>query len=382
MPKNMSNTKKINLFFFRKKLQTFLLILLITSLSIQTTIMTQGLSFSSICNGEIPYSLELSNNRHLRKLRQYQTICRSKVASSLMIFSPTPTNLESAIDLSLDLFNNLKEFSKYGIEPLIILEPSDIEGNNLNFKQLATSRYNPNLVQMFQNLLKLGLKPEDIGTIVLLPETNTPIWEWNGAKPSVFGDIFNQQAMAIRSVLPKAKLSIMLNSSSYEPDDTEWNNPIARSFLEYTRNIKPEYIDSVGIQGFGWINKKNQSPTRKILDPRAYLNQNLITEVANYFGTKKIWINTGSFVQKYSKASERQIISNSELLLQSQQLAELTTSIKSKGYQVSVNYFLADKTNTSEGTNWSLLSPSRHVVWVNVVTNLSQRGIKLSIFDR
>ena len=371
---------KSNLPYFR---QTLLLILLIANLPIQTIIATQGInSSSSICNSQTPYSIESSNNRHLRKLRQYQNICRSKVSSSLMIFSPTPTSLESAIDLSLDLFNNLKDFSKYGIEPLIILEPSDIEGNNLNFRQLATGKYNPNLVQMFQNLLKLGLKPQDIGTIVLLPEANTPIWDWNGAKPSVFGDVFNQQAMAIRSVIPKAKLSIMLNSSSYEPSDTDWNTPIPRSFLEYTRNIKPEYIDSVGIQGFGWINKKNQSPTRKILDPRAYINQNLITEVATYFGTQKIWINTGSFIQKYNKPEERQIISNTELLTQTQQLAELTSSIKSKGYQVSVNYFLEDKTNSSEATNWSLLSPSRNIIWVNIVTNLSQRGIKLSIFDR
>ena len=381
MPKNMPRTK-LNRSSFRKTPKILGVLLLIISLFVQTTIMTQALNFSSICTSEKPYSLELSNNRHLRKLRQYQTICRSKVASSLMIFSSTPTSLESAIDLSLDLFNNIKEFSKYNIEPLIILEPSDIEGNNLNFRQLATSRYNPNLVQMFQNLLKLGLQPENIGTIVLLPEANTPIWEWNGAKPSVFGDIFNQQAMAIRSVLPKAKLSIMLNSSSYEPDDLEWNNPVPRSFVEYTRNIKPEYIDSVGIQGFGWINRRNQSPTRKILDPKTYLNQNLITEVATYFGTKKIWINTGSFVQKYNNINERQIISNTDLLLQAQQLAELTTAIKSKGYQVSVNYFLADKTNSSEGTNWSLLSPSRHVVWINVVSSLSQRGIKLSMFDR
>lgn len=359
------------------------ILIFILSLNLNFGIMliaqTKQSSNSPLCSLDAPINFA-SSNRHLIKLNQYQSICRSKISSELMIFLPTPTSLDSALEISVDLFDNAKTFAKHGITPLVVMEPSDIEGNLISFRQLANGKYNHWISKMFANLIKLGTTASELGTIVLLPEANTPIWNFAGTKDSDFSVIFNNIAGSIKNQYPTAKLSLMLNSSSYTPNDTEWDNPLNKSYLDYTRGIKQGYLNSVGLQGFPYISKRTKK-LFKINEPKNYLPVDKIAEVANFFNLKRIWINTGSFVEKYNSPNEKQTISTAELLWQTQRTAELAGNLQQKGYNVSVNYFLADKLNLGEQTNWSLLNSKYHPVFVNIVKQLNSRKIRLSIFD-
>jgi hypothetical protein len=369
-----------------KLLSTLLIIILSINLNFGVSLMAQTSNQSSqssnkpLCSLDTPTNFSGSRNQHLLKLNQYQNICRSKISSELMVFLPTPTSLDSAVEISIDLFNNAKTFAKYGISPLVIMEPTDIEGNLISFRQLANGKHNHWMSLMFGNLMKLGLTASELGTIVLLPEANTPIWNFAGTKDSDFSIIFNNLASSIKNQYPTAKLSLMLNSSSYAPSDIDWGNPLNKSYLDYIRNIKQGYLSSVGLQGFPYISRRTKK-LFKINEPKNYLPVDKIAEVANFFNIKRIWINTGSFVEKYSAEAEKQTISTTELLWQTQRTAELAGNLQQKGYNVSVNYFLADKMSLGEQTNWSMLNPKYHSVFINIVKQLNSRKIRLSIFD-
>jgi hypothetical protein len=360
-----------------QKIILSLLTISLISLTFTNLIFAQN---SNLCTLDSPINLSNTKNKHLVKLNQYQNICKSKIGSELMIFAPTPTDTNSAIEISLGLFNNAKAFAKYGIVPLVVMEPNDINGDLIGFRQLADGKFNFWVNKMFANLVKLGLTTAELGTVVILPEANTPVWNFEDTTEKDFSTIFNNMATSIKSQYPNSKLSIMLNSNSYAPDDTDWENPLENSFLDYTRGIKKEFINSVGLQGLPFISRKNRG-SFKINNPQEYLPTNKIEEVAKFLGVKKIWLNTGSFVEKYRANREKQNITVPELIWQTQKTSEVAGNLKDKGYSVTVNYFLADKMQMSEQTNWSLLDSRYHGIFINLVKYMNSRRVNLSIFD-
>jgi hypothetical protein len=223
---------------------------------------------SSPCSDQSPIDTSKQKDRNLKKLGLYQDICNSKVASDLMIFTVTPTSVEGALNQSVYLYQQIKAFAIAGVRPLIIMEPSDEESELLSFRNILAGEYDSFVRTLFGNLKKLGLTADELGTVVLFPEANTPLWNFDGTIPADFSRLFNQHAAAIKSQIPEANLSIMLNSFSYDPSDTEWDNPLPMSFLDYVRDIKPEYISSVGIQGFGWISRRSNQNQHQLLNPQ------------------------------------------------------------------------------------------------------------------
>ena len=168
-----------------------------------------------------------------------------------MIFISTPTTSDEALVQSKNLFTQLKTFAFVGVKPLIIMEPTSEKGELLSFREILDQKYRGDISSYFENLNQLGLSAGELGTIVLFPEANTPLWNFDGTETSDFSSLYNEYASIIKAQFPESKLSILLNSTSYDLEDIEWNFPLNHSFLDYVSDIKPEFIDSVGIQGFG-----------------------------------------------------------------------------------------------------------------------------------
>jgi hypothetical protein len=360
-----------------------LILLTLTSLSAQAAPEFISRIVNPPCSNTKPTNLNGQKDPNLKKLALYQITCNSKVASELMIFTVTPTTQEFAISQSIYLYQQIKAFSIVGVKPLIIMEPSDENGELLSFRQLKNGRYNSHIKTLFANMRRLGLNSDELGTVVLLPEANTPLWNFDGTNPADFGFIFNQIAAQIKSELPDAKLSLMLNSFSYANTDTEWDEPLDKSFLDYTRNIQRNYIYSVGIQGFGWISKRSQPNQIQLLNTQDYLKLEKVEELANFFGTKNIWINTGTFGQKYTNPNDKQLISPTQRESQNNQLFELVRNSQNKGFRYTINSFLGDKLNTSEQTDFSLIKTlAERNAFRNFVRQANANNVELSIFDR
>lgn len=109
----------------------------------------------------------------------------------------------------------------------------------------------------------------------------------------------------------------------------------------------------------------------------------LAQEAADYFNTHKIWINTGTFGQKYESDLDQQFVSATQSNQQDIELFDRINSSQNKGYKYALNYFLADKLHTKEQTDFSLnKTKEEQETFRNLVRLASQNNVELSIFDR
>ncbi len=161
---------------------------------------------------------------------------------------------------------------------------------------------------------------------------------------------------------------------------------IARPEYPY-KGITPGSISYAGLEGFPWVPPQGQTST-PILNAATFLNSSIISEAADYLGTKNIWLNTGTFSEKYA-------LDPSEIAYLSPQQREaiLTTvdgqaeELTKQGYKVSVNLFSQNKTEASEETNWSYWSNNQPFtsrstpVLTQFITELNHQHIGFWLFD-
>ncbi len=360
------------------------LITLLTILSI-FSISTINLAFAQYDNSECttssPINFQTTKNKYLSKLSKYQDICKSSVVKQLMFFVPTPSEYTSTLEISYELFSNISAFSKHNIRPLIVMEPTFYYGTLMSFQELKTGKFNKWINFLFERLTLMNISEDELGTIVLMPEVNTPLWNYDGASKQDVGLIVNNYSSQILKNYPKAKLTLMLNNLTFDPGDENWENPTNSPFTEYTKLITPNTLYSVGLQAFPMIGPKNNSKLN-IKDPDEYLNIVNIEELAQALNVKSIWFNTGSFVSKYLNPQKRQLIDANQVIDQVKKTSTIAYQLKRKGYEMNINYFLEDKSKTKEETNWSLLDSKFSEAFRTLVKHNNARVIGLSIFDK
>jgi hypothetical protein len=338
-------------------------------------------STNSNCSSQAKINLGIPTSPFLKQLKKYQDLCGSKVADKMMVFTQIPSNSNSVQPLANEIAAVLKEFSLYGITPIVIVEPND--GNTyLSFTEFAKGVFNPVLDQYFAAIQKAGITSGQMGIWVPFPEANIPVWNNDGASVSDFGLLINNYSSSLKKFFPTTSVSVLMNYTSFDPADKGYTKPFIANFDEFLKNIKPGLVDSFGIQGFPWV-EANRSSNNSVNDPQVFLQPANSIRAAKQLGVNTIWFNTGTISSKYTQspslrvnvsASDRQVINNSKLSVFDQ--------VQNAGYNIWVNEFVQDKSNTAEQTNFSYLqTPQDQASFKDFTKKLSDRGVSLSLFD-
>lgn len=294
-----------------------------------------------------------TNEVHLKKLNEYQEVCNSLAFSRLMIFEDMPKDSIDAVNKASKMVERLIEFDKYGVEPLVIVEPVT-EWGLIDFSEFSDGFYDQWITEYFEIIKSKGISDEMMGIWVPFPEANLPYWNRSNAKPEEFGVVVNKYLKILKRHFPQAKASILLNSATYETTDFNWERGEYVSLIPYVSKLDGSLINSFGIQGFPWRTDATVERETKLYDPRQYINSRLAIEAASYLNVKEIWFNTGTFSKKYTLDSERTVYEDpserGELL---DKTIEEALVAKGKGYKVWINLFSENKSDTPEATDWS-----------------------------
>jgi hypothetical protein len=341
---------------------------------------------TSKCSDLAPLDLVGVQAPELEKLAVYQQACsNSFVTDTVMTFEGMPTSTAEANATAAQMAAKLKDFAAHGVRPLVMVEPTDYATNvQLDFAQVAAGAYTPYLGQYFAALKATGVTDAQMGIWNPFPEANLPYWSNN--QPQYFAPDVNLFVATMRTYFPTAQASIMLNSATYQTTDFNWQNGDYESLLPFVKGITPHSIQYAGLEGFPWLPPAGGNGP--ILNAAEFLNPSIISETADYLGTKNIWFNTGTFSEKYaldpSQVAYMTPSVRKEVLVTVDTQAQI---LQRQGYSVSVNLFAQDKSKASEETDWSYWPGNdpqgslSTVVFEDFVQQLDQQKIGLWLFD-
>jgi len=343
------------------------------------------LSPTNCSNGKpVHPGLAHSTEPSLAKLAEYETVCHGSVVDRLMLFAAMPTTLEEARQQASHMASQLHALAAADIAPLVVFEPPL---NDLAVLQVIhTGAYDAALQTYFNALKGADITDRQMGTWVVFPEANTPIWNTTSAE--LFRQNVTKVARMQKNVFPSSKVSLMLNSRSYPSADTSWNHGELRDLAPYVTTLPHGLIDNFGLQGFPFASPANTSDRTTQLNAPDFLPARLVISAAIRLGIHDIWFNTGTFGRRYTDDPAAQITltpSQRQTTLDSI-LAEVETT-KNAGFSVSVNLFAADKSADTEHTDWSywpvgqMASSSATTTFDAFVRKLRQQGIGLSLYD-
>jgi len=341
------------------------------------------------CSDRSPIkNLNESSDSRLIQLEKYQKVCRSEVTRTIMIFTDMPKDKIIAHKKAEQMAKDLKLFSQYGISPLVIVEPVTAWGL-IDFKEFRSGFYDSFIEAYFQFLKKEGVTDSQMGTWVPFPEANLPLWNHVNATPYDYSAIVNRYLRILKKYFPQARGSILLNSATYENDDFNWVSGEYVSLRPYLVDLDKELIDSFGVQGFPWAPPKTARDKTAVLNAQEFLTESIIDEAAQILGVKKIWINTGTFGAKYTLDPEKTIYITPDVRLDIlNEILSQAVKLKHKGYEVTVNLFVQDKSRKEEATDWSYLresfsgSEETEIIFREFVAKANREGINISLFDR
>ncbi len=341
---------------------------------------------TTACSSEKPLTLTDAQNPQLKKLAVYQQACHSFATDTIMIFVGMPLSEQDAQTEAKQVADTLKTFAKYHIRPLVMAEPTDYTtNNNVDMGEFAQGTYIGYLETMLTAMHDQGITDSQMGIWNPFPEANLPYWKNNLAQ--YFAPDVNLYITTLKKHFPGAQTSIMLNTATYEPTDFNWQNGNYTTLLPYVKGITPHTIDYAGLEGFPWV--PPQGGSGPILNAAEFLNPSIISEAANYLGTKNIWLNTGTFSEKYAldpaqiayvSAQQRQAILTT--------INQQALTLQKQGYTVAINMFAEDKSKASEETNWSYWSANAPFsslstpVLTSFIAELNQQHIAFWLFDQ
>ena len=337
------------------------------------------------CSTQKPLSLSGAQTNALKKLSLYQQACHSYVTGTMMTFVGFPVSQASANSQAAQIIPILKEFSQHSVRPLVIAEPTDYDtGNNIDFASFASGSYTKWLDDYFSDIKQAGITDAQMGIWNPFPEANLPYW--NNNLPQYFAPDVNLYITELRKYFPNVETSIMLNSATYSTTDFNWQNGEYDSLLPYVKGITPGSITYAGLEGFPWIPPSGE--TGPILNAAEFLNPDIISETADYLKTKQIWLNTGTFSEKYTlNPAQTAGLTPGQREAVLGTINEQAMILQQHGYTVSVNIFAQDKSTDAEGTNWSywkgnspFTSPDTPVL-TQFISELNGEHIQFWLFD-
>jgi len=328
--------------------------------------------------------LERSNDGNLIKLKEYQDVCGSYVTDTLMIFTTMPENKAAAESLAMEMSYKLKEFSGYGVRPIVIVEPAQ-DFTSITIRKFELGRYDEFLETYFKALKSAGVTDAQMGVWVPFPEANLTCWNDENVRPEDFGTLVNRYLRKMQKYFPSAKGSILLDVSEYEHDSIDSAQGRNRSLVPYIRGVDPQLLESIGVQGFPWVPEKG-SNVMPLYDPDIFLGISTADEAASFLGIRKIWFNTGTFGRKYRNPEQSVVIAPSLRRKILTGILEEVVKLKKMGYQVSVNLFAENKLSSGEATDWSYWHDPRENspgmdVFRDFMRTASDSRVHVSLFD-
>jgi hypothetical protein len=328
-------------------------------------------------------SLATSHNPSLKKLAEYELLCKGAATSSLMTFAPMPITDAEAIQLATTQAEVLKELSDYNLHPIVVFEPSLASPTIIT--DIKNGLHDRAVQLYFETLKNTNLSSEQMGTWVLFPEANTPTW--HNTSPEDFTTNVQRIARIQKTVFPESKNSILLNSWSYPSNDISWSNGELKSLLPYVENIPSGLIDSIGLQGFPYKSPASET-TLDRLHVSEFLPDNIAGEAARSLGVKTIWLNTGTFSRMYTNESinEVQLSANERGKILNDILDE-AGKLQKEDYEVSINIFAQNKADLPEHVDWSYWPQSTPAQGTNATVlelflrKLQQQKLHFSLYD-
>jgi hypothetical protein len=328
--------------------------------------------------------LDGNGDSQLQKLHEYQDACHSFVTGTMMTFVGMPVSPQDAAVRAPEITAKLKAFAKYNIRPLVIAEPTDGDGNNLDFAAIATGGYDAAIDAYFAKIKAAGITDQQMGIWNPLPEANLPYW--NNNQPQYFAPSLNRIVAIGRRYFPTMQFSVMLNSATYETTDFNWENGDYMSLNQYVKGVTPGTINYAGLQGFPW--SAPQGGTTTIYNAAEFLSPGILSEMADTLKTKNVWFNTGTYGTKYALDPSRAVYLTPEQRKQIMDTIQTQADVlKGKGYNVAINLFAKDKSKTSEETDWSYwrsrqpFASSVTPVLTEFVSDLNRKQVQLWLFD-
>jgi hypothetical protein len=328
-------------------------------------------------------NLSSSSSFHLQKLAEYEQVCNSGIVDRISFFTSIPTTIQQANEYAADVAAQLREFSSYGVSPLVFLEPTT-ESGLIDMSSYRTGAYDAAINAYFAALKSYQITDEMMGIWIPFPEGNLPVW--SSVDPNDFAACVAKTITYQKSYFPFSRAGILLDTLTY-PASSSWQGESAVSLAPYVRNIPSGLVDNFGLQGFPWSAAADEGGYTNGT-PRNYLRIDFAAEAANILGVKDIWLNTGSYGVIYANQQSRQITATPE-----QRLALLNeamdgaNTLKSQGFNISMHLFAENKSNTIEATDWSYwpsggadASPATYV-FKSFVHNLQSSNIPLWLFD-
>jgi hypothetical protein len=328
-----------------------------------------------------------SESELIKKLGEYQDVCDSFITDKWMIFIDMPKDSIGAKRGAQELAKEIKEFNKYNVTPIILVEPVT-EWGLIDFMEFKNGLYTPWIEDFFVEL-KTVISEEEMKAIwVPFPEPNLPYWNISTAQPNDIGENISIYLSILKKHYPNAHGSILLNSKSYEPGDFNWEFGEYMSLLPYVETIEKDFVDSVGLQGFPWLPPQSATFAQAELDPKLFLNSDLLFEIAYFLNIKDVWFNTGTFGTKYALDSEEIVFMSPEerrTILEG--IFRESYKLKRKGFNITINLFSEDKSNTPEQTNWaywtSVSVPNKEkIIFVDFVRRVYEEGMEISLYDK
>jgi len=340
------------------------------------------------CGGVMNPELSKSDHPSVVKLAQLQEICRAGVSDEMMIFIEMPNSPIAAGRQALALSEDLKDFKKIGIKPLVVVEPVT-EWGLIEFEEFGTGFYDQWLDNFFARLVNEGVTQEMMGVWIPFPEANLPYWNKTQDDPGQFGKNVSIYGRILHKYYPKTEVSVLLNAESYQSTDYNWEKGTYDSLIPYIETLDKGLVTSFGIQGFPWRSPKSQEVPLYIYDPVEFINPELAIEAANFLGVKKIWINTGTFRAKFANDADEMVVeyaSVRETILT--EILEQAKIMQGKGFEVSINLFAENKVETPEATDWSYWGVNEKetdvhtTILLDFLSSATRENIEVHIFDK
>lgn len=340
---------------------------------------------AAFCSGGEALDLRQFSEQHLAKLSQYQTMCGSFVTDKLMVFTGFPASEDSAADDSKAITATLKTFKQAGVSPLVIAEPY-VGDAAMSYKDFLAGHYDRALDAYFAALKSAGVTDEMMGTWVPFPESNTPNWNNKDTEPRDFALCVNRYLAVLKKYFPGAKGSVLLNATTYDPNDEEWADGSYISLTPYLQDIDKKLVGSFGMQGFPWVSDATR-PRREIFRAAEFLQPDLAIAAAQELRTQDIWLNTGTFARKYARDPERTVqISPAErkaVLMGILEEARNMQTYQQDQYRIGINLFSEDKSHANEATDWSYFqNQDNKQLLKDFLRDAERFNIAISLFDR
>jgi len=306
------------------------------------------------CSSEPPRGevLHQSTLPDIRRLADYETRCKSAVTDQLVYHVTLPSDSITANQLAARTASALVEYEKYQIRPLVFVQPFAGWTTSSSGK-LASGGYDAAVTAYFKQLQALGVTKAQMGTWTPFPLPNLPNWGNASMQPADFTKSWNRYVGILRRYYPETPVSVLLSSATYNNPNFSWSEGEYVSLLPYLKDLTPNTLDSLGVQGFPWLPAANTTGA-SILEPAEFLTPPAVREAIKDFNIKKVWFHTGTFAASYT-TEPKQIVQMPASVRQAilAKVLKQAGQLKNQGQEVSINLVAFDASSLPENSDWS-----------------------------